>query len=620
MQTAPMRGGRGFLSEEEKQNKPQITMALLKRIMSYLRPYWKQLGLTLIAIVVSSVFGILPTLLTGRIIDDGLINRDLGMLVTLIIISLAVLVISNLIGVLESYLSIWMAAHITGDMRNQMYRHLQQMSQRFFAASRQGDIITRMTSDIDGVQSMVSTTLVNILRNAILLAVALTALFAKDPLLAAVGMVMVPLFILPTKRAGRRRWQIVTESKRHQDDMNQIINETLSVSGQLLSKLFVNQGMEFDGYQQANRSMIGLSIKESLAGRWFRVTMNIFTNIGPMLIYLAGGLLMIRYGNTSLTIGDITVMVALLGRMYMPVNQLLNIQVDLIRSVALFDRIFSYFDLPVEIKNAPDAVVPEHFEGNLSFDAVHFYYDEGQPILKDISFTVEKGRSLAIVGPSGAGKSTIINLIPRLYDVTGGRITIDRIDIRKLDLDFLRGNIGVVTQDTYLFNGTIRDNLLYAKAGASPAELEEACREAHIHDFISGLPEGYDTVVGNRGIKLSGGEKQRISIARIILRRPPLVIFDEATSSLDSISESLIQEAIGPLLARSTSIVIAHRLSTVMAADQILVVDQGRVVERGRHTELLQQGGLYRELYETQFREVAAGEVGESGEDYESVA
>ena len=431
---------------------------------------------------------------------------------------------------------------------------------------------------------------------------------------------MVPLFILPTKRAGRRRWQIVTESKRHQDDMNQIINETLSVSGQLLSKLFVNQGLEFERYQQANRSMIGLSIKESLAGRWFRVTMNIFTNIGPMLIYLAGGLLMIRYGNTSLTIGDITVMVALLGRMYMPVNQLLNIQVDLIRSLALFDRSFSYFDLPVEIKNAPDAVVPEHFEGNLSFEGVHFHYDEGQPILKDISFTVEKGRSLAIVGPSGAGKSTIVNLIPRLYDVTGGRITIDGIDIRKLDLEFLRANIGVVTQDTYLFNGTIRDNLLYAKTGASPAELEAACREAHIHDFISGLPEGYDTVVGNRGIKLSGGEKQRLSIARIILRRPPLVIFDEATSSLDSISESLIQEAIGPLLACSTSIVIAHRLSTVMAADQILVVDQGRVAERGRHAELLQQGGLYKELYETQFREAAAGESRESGEDYESVA
>ena len=620
MHTTPMRGGRSFLSEEEKQNKPEITVALLKRIFSYLRPYWKQLGLTLLAIVVSSVFGILPTLLTGRIIDDGLINRDLGMLVTLIIISLVVLVISNLIGVLESYLSIWMAANITGDLRNQMYRHLQRMSVRFFAASRQGDIITRMTSDIDGVQSMVSTTLVNILRNVILLTVALTALFAKDPLLAAVGMVMVPLFILPTKRAGRKRWQITTESKRHQDDMNQIINETLSVSGQLLSKLFVNQEMEFDRYQQANRSMIALSIKESLAGRWFRVTMNIFTNIGPMLIYLAGGLLMIRYGNTSLTIGDITVMVALLGRMYSPVNQLLNIQVDLIRSLALFDRIFSYFDLPVEVKNAPDAVVPEHFEGHLSFEGVHFHYDEGQPVLKDISFKVEKGRSLAIVGPSGAGKSTIINLIPRLYDVTGGVIRIDGIDIRQLDLDFLRRNIGVVTQDTYLFNGTIRDNLLYANAGDSQEELEEACREAHIHDFISGLPDGYDTIVGNRGIKLSGGEKQRISMARIILRRPPLVIFDEATSSLDSISESLIQEAISPLLARSTSIVIAHRLSTVMAADQILVVDRGRVVESGRHAELLKQGGLYKELYETQFREAAAGEGRESGENYESVA
>ncbi|MDD4776464.1 MAG: ABC transporter ATP-binding protein [Syntrophomonas sp.] len=595
------------MSEEEKQNKPQITPALLKRIFGYLRPYWKQLSLTIVAIIASSVFGILPTLLTGRIIDDGLINRDLNMLVILVGISLLVLVLSNLIGILEGYLGIWMGANITGDMRRQMYQHLQQMSQRFFADSKQGDIITRMTSDIDGVQNIVSTTLVNIIKNVITLTVALIALFSKDAVLAAVGMIIVPLFLLPTKKVGKLRWEITTESKRHQDDMNQIINETLSVSGQMLSKLFVNQAMEYQAYDRANRNMIRLNMKESLAGRWFRVSMNVITNTGPMLVYLAGGLLMMRYGNTSLTIGDITVMVVLLGRMYNPVNQLLNIQVDLIRSLALFTRVFAYFDLPVEIKNAPDAIVPARFDGDLRFEGVHFHYDAGQPVLQDIDFAVAQGQSLAIVGPSGAGKSTLVSLIPRLYDVTGGSIRIDGRDIRDLDLDFLRSHIGVVTQDTYLFNGTIRENLLYAKASARPPEIEQACREANIHDFISSLPQGYDTVVGNRGIKLSGGEKQRLSIARIILRRPPLVIFDEATSSLDSISESLIQEAIGPLLARSTSIIIAHRLSTVMAADQILVLEDGRVVERGRHLELLQQGGLYTELYETQFREAFPG-------------
>jgi ATP-binding cassette subfamily B protein len=330
---------------------------------------------------------------------------------------------------------------------------------------------------------------------------------------------------------------------------------------------------------------------------------NVFTNIGPMLIYLVGGILIIEYGNTDLTIGDITVMVALLGRMYGPVNSLLNIQVDMIRSMALFDRIFEYFDLPVEIDNDPQALRPESFAGELAFEEVSFHYDPDQPILNNVSFELKPGSSVAIVGPSGAGKSTIINLIPRLYDVTGGRIRLDGVDIRKLDLAFLRQHIGVVTQDTYLFNGTIRENLLYAKPDATQAEIEQACREANIHAFISGLPKGYDTVVGNRGMKLSGGEKQRLSIARIILRKPGLIIFDEATSSLDSISEHAIQEAIEPILAKSTSLIIAHRLSTILSADEILVLEKGKIVERGDHETLVKKGGIYTMLYNTQMKQ-----------------
>lgn len=607
MRTVPVRGGRGFLSEDEKRHKPEISLALLKRIFSHLLPYWKYLSLTVLAIIASSVFGILPTLLTGKIIDEGLINRDLHMLVILIVVSFLVLIVSNLIGVLESYLNIRMAENIAGDMRSRMYRHMQKMSQRFFASSKQGDIITRVTSDIDGVQSVISGTLVNSLKNLINLVVAMVAMFGKDPVLAAIGLLIVPLFLIPTKKVGKKRWEITTESKKHQDDVNQILNETLSVSGQMLSKLFVNQQAEYERYEKANRSMIKLNIKEGIAGRWFWVSMSVFTNIGPMLIYLAGGLMMMKYGDTSLTIGDITVMVALLGRIYFPVNSLLSIQVDLIRSLALFTRIFEYFDLPVEIENAPDAVIPAQFEGSLVFAGVNFHYEPGQPVLKNISFGIEKGQTTAIVGPSGAGKSTLISLIPRLYDVTGGSIKIGGIDVRQLDLDFLRRNIGVVTQDTYLFNGTIRENLLYAKAEATQAELEEACREANIHDFISVLPDGYDTRVGNRGMKLSGGEKQRLSIARIILRQPALLIFDEATSSLDSISENLIQEAIQPLLARSTSLIIAHRLSTILAADQILVVKDGEIVEKGKHLELVDRGGVYAELYHTQFKAAAMG-------------
>ena len=598
------KGGRGgFLTEEEKQNSPKITLRLLKRMFSYLVPYWKQLIVSVLAIIISSVFGVFPTILTGRIIDEGLLEQNLPVLIRLIGLSFGVLILANLISVLESYTNVWMAENITFDMRNKMYSHLQRMSHRFFTTSKQGDIITRMTSDIGGVQSVLTGTWTSILQNFATLTVALVTMYTKSPLLATIGIVVVPLFILPTKRVGKRRWEITLESRKHNDDINQILNETLSVSGQLLSKLFVTENYEFDRYQEANKQMIRLNIKESMAGKWFRVVINVFTNIGPMLIYLVGGILIIEYGNTDLTIGDITVMVALLGRMYGPVNSLLNIQVDMIRSMALFDRIFEYFDLPVEIDNDPQALRPESFAGELAFEEVSFHYDPDQPILNNVSFELKPGSSVAIVGPSGAGKSTIINLIPRLYDVTGGRILLDGVDIRKLDLAFLRQHIGVVTQDTYLFNGTIRENLLYAKPDATQAEIEQACSEANIHGFISGLPKGYDTVVGNRGMKLSGGEKQRLSIARIILRKPGLIIFDEATSSLDSISEHAIQEAIEPILAKSTSLIIAHRLSTILSADEILVLEKGKIVERGDHETLVKKGGIYTMLYNTQMKQ-----------------
>lgn len=596
-------GRGGFLTEEEKQNSPKITLRLLKRMFSYLVPYWKQLIVSVLAIIISSVFGVFPTILTGRIIDEGLLEQNLPVLIRLIGLSFGVLILANLISVLESYTNVWMAENITFDMRNKMYSHLQRMSHRFFTTSKQGDIITRMTSDIGGVQSVLTGTWTSILQNFATLTVALVTMYTKSPILATIGIVVVPLFILPTKRVGKRRWEITLESRKHNDDINQILNETLSVSGQLLSKLFVTEAYEFERYQEANKQMIRLNIKESMAGKWFRVVINVFTNIGPMLIYLVGGILIIEYGNTDLTIGDITVMVALLGRMYGPVNSLLNIQVDMIRSMALFDRIFEYFDLPVEIDNDPQALRPESFAGELAFEEVSFHYDSDQPILNNVSFELKPGSSVAIVGPSGAGKSTIINLIPRLYDVTGGRIRLDGVDIRKLDLAFLRQHIGVVTQDTYLFNGTIRENLLYAKPDATQAEIEQACSEANIHGFISGLPKGYDTVVGNRGMKLSGGEKQRLSIARIILRKPGLIIFDEATSSLDSISEHAIQEAIEPILAKSTSLIIAHRLSTILSADEILVLEKGKIVERGDHETLVKKGGIYTMLYNTQMKQ-----------------
>lgn len=594
-------GSRNFMSEEEKKNLPQVTPELLKRVFSYLTPYWKQLALTLLCIVFSSIMSLMPSVLTGKIIDEGLIGRDFNKLIMYIVLSLAVTAGANLIGVAESYLNTWIAQHITFDMRNQMYSHLQSMSQRFFTSNNQGDIITRMTSDIDGVKTVISGTFTSILSNSITLVVALIAMYQKNWILATVGIIIVPLFTIPTRKAGQKRWSLTQEAQACNDEINGILGETMSVSGQTLVKLFCKENYEYDRYEKANRRMIELNIKESMAGRWFRVILTTITSVGPMLLYLVGGILMLRY-DSDLTVGDITVLVALLGRMYGPVNSLLNIQVDWMRSMAMFSRIFEYFDMPVEIQNAPDAITPDHAEGSVEFKHVNFYYEPSRQILKDVTFKLDTGHSIAIVGPSGSGKSTLVNLIPRLYDAVSGEVLFDGINVKKLDLTFLRGNIGVVTQDTYLFNGTIRENLLYVKPEATEAELIDACERANIYDFISNQPNGLDTMVGNRGLKLSGGEKQRLSIARVLLRDPALLIFDEATSALDSISERKIQDAIDPLVSSRTSILIAHRLSTILAADEILVIKDGEIAERGKHKDLVKAGGVYTELYETQFK------------------
>ena len=596
----------GFLTEEEKANRPKVTGKLLKRIFGWLKPYWKQLLVVFIAICISSVFSLLPAVLTGRIIDEGLIVRNLKQLIILICFSLGVTLGANLIGVLESYMNTWIAQHITFDMRNKMYRHLQQMSQKFFTSNNQGDIVTRMTSDIGGVQQIITGTLTQIFSNVITLVVALVAMYQKNWMLATLGVLVIPLFVIPTRSAGKTRWSLTRDAQACNDEVNGILNETLSVSGQLLVKLFGKEDVEYDRYKEVNGRMMDLNIKEGMAGRWFRVVLSTFSSIGPMLLYLVGGILIMK-ADSTITVGDITVFVALLAKMYGPVNQLLNIQVDWIRSMALFTRIFEYFDMPVEIQNAPDALVPDSKEGyvvngEVEFKNVDFSYNPERRILTDVSFKLNAGDCIAIVGPSGSGKSTLINLIPRLYDVEGGSVLVDGVDVRKLDLAFLRRNIGIVSQETYLFNASIRENLLYAKPDVTEDELIEACKKANIWDFVSTQEDGLDTMVGNRGLKLSGGEKQRISIARVLLKDPALLIFDEATSALDSISEKKIQEAIDPLIEARTSILIAHRLSTILAADEILVIKDGQIAERGTHKKLVKAGGVYTELYETQFK------------------
>ena len=598
----PPRGGgqQRFLTDEEKKNAPKVTGALLKRVFSYLLPYKVRLILVFVCIALSAVCSLYPSILTGRIIDEGLYKGDIPVLIKLILMSLGLTLLSNLIGVGQTYLNNWIAQHIAGDMRCQMFGHLQKMSQRFFTTVSQGDIITRMTSDISGVEGVVSGTFASILSNLITLVLAVVAMFRKNWILALVGLVVVPLFTLPTRLAGHTRWKLAREAQECNDEINGILNETLSVSGQLLVKLFGREKDEYARYEKANGNMMRLNVREKMAGRWFFVVLSTFSSVGPMLLYLVGGILMIKHGY-PLTVGDITVLVALLGRMYGPVNSLLNIQVEWIRSMAMFTRIFEYFDMPVEIENAPDALVPGKASGEVVFDGVSFAYEKDRPILRDISFTLKSGSSVAIVGPSGSGKSTIVNLIPRLWDVQGGTVYFDGTDVRKLDLGWLRKSVGVVTQETYLFSGTIRENLDYARPGATEEEMIAALKKANIYDLILKQPLGLDTPVGNRGLKLSGGEKQRISIARVLLKDPALLIFDEATSALDSISEAAIQEAIDPLIRERTSILIAHRLSTILAADEILVVRDGRIVERGQHRDLVHAGGTYQELYETQF-------------------
>ncbi len=593
---------RGFLTDEEKSNMPKVTKGLIVRILSYLKPYWVQFIFVFVAILLSSVVGLLPSIITGRIVDQALVGENLALLIKLILMAFGTLAISQVIGVLETYINAWISQRIIFDMKNQMYKHLQYMPHSFFTSEKQGDIITRMNSDISGVSSVISGTLSSIVSNIATLITTIVALFSMSWQLALVGILVIPLLVIPTRSVGKTRFKLLTQRQAVNDEMNQVINETLSVSGSMLVKIFTREEKEYDHFVDVNEKVTGLAMKEQRSGSWFRVVMGMFTQIGPLLIYFAGGYFIIKKIDPTLTVGVITATVALINRLYRPVESLLNIQVDFTRSLALFTRIFDYFDRENTIVSPENGKRPEVERQDIVYDHVAFGYDKDQLVLKDVNFTVPGGKMYAIVGPSGSGKSTVVNLIPRLYDVVSGAVKIAGTDVRDFDLTYLRENIGVVTQDTYLFNGTIMENLLYARDNATREEVEQACRIASIHDFIVSQPDGYNTMVGNRGLKLSGGEKQRISIARVMLKNPKILILDEATSALDSISESAIQDALEAMMEGRTSIVIAHRLSTILKADQILVVQDGVIKEQGTHEELLALDGTYRQLYETQFR------------------
>jgi len=584
---------------DENIEMPKVTKKMLSRILSYFIPYWTRMLLVVGCIIVTSILGLVPPLLIKNIIDKALPQKDLKLLSLFIFVSIGITIILGLLQVAQSYLSIWISKHIMMTMKNQMYSHLQRLSLNFYSAAKPGEITTRLTSDIDGIQDIFNLTFVNALSSIFVLISTALVLVTMNWKLALVGMIILPTFIFPTRKVGKLKWKIATKSQEKISDLNQIIQETFSISGAILTKIFTKEKDEYKKFEHTNQEVASLQIRESLVGRWFRMTISTFISIGPMLIYFYGGYLFIK---GEISIGSIIAFVALLGRLYSPVSQLSNIHIDVTRSLALFVRIFEYFDQKQEIVDKRDALSLEMIKGKVDFKKVHFSYNSEVKVLEDISFSVEPGTMVALVGPSGAGKTTITNLIPRLYDVIAGSIKIDDQDIREVTLESLRKQIGIVMQEPYLFNDTIEENLRYGKSDATEEEIIMACKAAYIHDFIMMLPENYQTMVGNRGIKLSGGEKQRVSIARVILKNPRIIILDEATSSLDSVSEEYIQKAMVPLLSNRTSFVIAHRLSTILASDQILVIENGIVAELGKHEELINKEGLYKQLYETQFK------------------
>jgi ATP-binding cassette, subfamily B, bacterial len=623
-------GWRSYIRYDESRGRPQVDRELLQRVLSYARPYWRQLLMMLALLAVISFVELVPPLLYRDLIDNVLPQRNVQRLNWLALAMIGIPLATGLLGVGQRYLSARIGEGIIFDLRQEMYAHLARMSLRFFTHTKAGEILSRFNNDVVGAQSAVTGTLPSILSSGITLVSTLVVMVSIEWRLALLSIVVLPLFLLPARRVGRLLRTIRRQGMEYNAEMSNIVGETLGINGALLVKTFGRQRSEVDRFRLSNRRVRDTGVRQALIGRWFFLGLGIASAVGTALIYWAGGHLVL---GGSITVGTIVAFAAYLARLYGPISSLTNVQVEFATSMVSFERVFEYTDLPVEIQDRPGAIELGDVEGHVRFEVVSFsYLAPGQPpvvaagqdeeedketpvpgevvsrrwALQDLTFQIEPGQLAALVGPSGAGKTTITYLLPRLYDPTEGRITLDGHDLRDVSLESLARQIGMVTQETYLFHDTVRANLLYARPEASQEELEAACRAANIHDFIDSLPDGYDTIVGERGYRLSGGEKQRLSIARVILKDPCILVLDEATSHLDSQSEALIQAAIQPLLTSRTSLVIAHRLSTILAADQILVLEEGRLVEVGTHAELLTRGGLYAHLYETQFRARAA--------------
>ncbi|HEX2030216.1 MAG TPA: ABC transporter ATP-binding protein [Actinomycetota bacterium] len=605
-----------------------VKVSTIRRVAGTFRPYKRTVRVIVAAILLAAMLGVVNPILIKIIFDRALFvpgGVRLDLLLGLVGLMILIPIAAAGLGIYHTYLSNLVGQRVMQDLRNSLYEHLQGMPLRFFTTTRTGEIQSRLANDIGGVQVVVTDTASTILSNSVVILSSVVAMLILSWQLTLLSFVTLPFFLWLMRRVGKARQQVAASTQSSMADISAVAEETLSVSGMVLSKAFGRRHHEIQRFRRENERLTALQIRQQMIGRAFSNVIYAFFSITPALVYLVAGLVNSGGGRAVLTAGTVVAFTTLQSRMFFPMGQMLEIGVEVQSAMALFDRVFEYLDMPHEIVDRPGAraVPKERVEGRIRFRNVWFRYDgppEATPVsppdaaagdgdrrprewtLEDVDLEIEPGQLAALVGPSGAGKTTMTYLVPRFYDVQRGAVEIDGADVRDIKLESLGEMMGIVTQETFLFHSTVRENLLYGRPDATQEQLEAAARAAFIHERIAELPDGYDTTVGERGYRLSGGEKQRLAIARVVLKDPRILILDEATSSLDTTSERLVQEALRPLMAGRTTIAIAHRLSTILAADVIFVLDRGRVVERGTHTELLRHGGLYARLYQEQFR------------------
>jgi ATP-binding cassette, subfamily B, bacterial len=585
----------------ERPADPAVRKANLRRIFRLFRPYRLRLSSVCALIVLSAILGAIPAFLLREVLDTAIqVNLEtqeatvrLGLLTALVAGMVAIPIATGILGVWQTLLSNQVGQSVMHDLRNSVYRHLQRLSLAFFTRTRTGEVQSRIANDIGGIDNVVTSTATSVLSNVTTVLATVGAMILLDWRLAAFALALLPLFVWLTKRVGDQRRKVIAERQASLADVSSIVQESLSVSGILLGKTMGRTDDLAGRFEGESRRLADLEVRSRMTGRWMMAAIQTTFAVMPALVYWFAGWTMSR-GSGAITIGTLVAFTTLQARLFFPIGGLLGVQLEVQSSLALFDRIFEYLDQRIDIEEGSRKLVRSR--GEVILDRVWFRYDEAAWTLEDVSFVVPAGTKTALVGETGSGKTTCGYLVARLYDATRGTVSIDGVDVRELSFESLAASVGVVSQETYLFHASVRENLRFARPQASDEEIEEAARAAQIHELISTLPDGYDTVVGERGYRFSGGEKQRIAIARTVLRNPPILVLDEATSALDTQTERAVQDALERLSEGRTTIAIAHRLSTVRDADQIVVLDRGRVVEIGNHAELLEAGGRYATL------------------------